>query len=69
MYNIHMSKGLRLLADMLAQLKEHGVCWISPTCSTWIWLNRGTNCRGIDTGQEVLLKFQLFGGLYNKKAL
>lgn len=48
MFNVHTNKGLRLLAEMAAQVKVGGLGWISPTCSTWIWLNRGTNCRGVE---------------------
>jgi len=46
--NVHSAAGLKKLACMLAMVRPQGLAWWSPTCSTWVWLNRGTSLRGIE---------------------
>ncbi len=52
MMNIHSKDGLIYLAKLMMQTKVGGLLWLSPTCSSWVWLSRGSSLRGIETKQN-----------------
>jgi len=46
-HNIHTAGGLQVLAELMVQCKPNALLWASPTCSTWVWLSRGSTLRGL----------------------
>ena len=65
--NFHTLTGLMILIDMMLELKENALLYFSLTCSSWIWLSRGSTLRGVDARRFVqysLLSYLLWGSLW-----
>ena len=48
-HNIHTSEGAKLLIKELAKCQPQGLCWIAPTCSSWLaFVSKATSKRTKD---------------------
>ena len=47
-HDLTTTAGLKLVLESVFAIKEHGLVWLAPVCSSWVWMSRSNTKRSKD---------------------